>query len=335
MLLTNFFTAKRCRGRPKKEGNLPKDSITATLITPSLHKQKQSKKCKDTPPPNKPKEKPSEKIPRKKPSKKAKTPRNQKNWAVEPNLSKLKGVVAEWLEKCGRYFDSNGEACSLIVFSNVIGVPHSTLYHYVHCNPKKQRMVGKGVGRVSLVVQEIQEIIAQTIVRRDCSNNGMTPSECIDLVLELNPLLEGHKQAQNKFSRMLLPKYTHLLKKDPVKAQATMMKRTAITIEGQFRWHTTVDSAFEELRRRNAGRCNQTGKTFVEVMHFFILGGDETCMLAFNGIVRIVGARNKKKHELILSDSQVSITMFCTGGDRDSLMRIWRSMGQQKGQPLL
>lgn len=53
-------------------------------------------------------------------------------------------------------------------------------------------------------------------------------------------------------------------------------------------------------------------------MEHFIVGTDETCLLASaNGMVKILGDKNKKKHEKILNDSRHSITMVrcaSTGG---------------------
>jgi hypothetical protein len=59
----------------------------------------------------------------------------------------------------------------------------------------------------------------------------------------------------------------------------TTTKRSGITLSQQFRWHTTYDSALDELRRRNTGLCNKTGKTFGELIQHFIVGGDETCFM--------------------------------------------------------
>ena len=47
------------------------------------------------------------------------------------------------------------------------------------------------------------------------------------------------------------PDSKYLLKKKPVVAQATTTKRSAITYEQQWRWHTAVDSALSMLRERN------------------------------------------------------------------------------------
>jgi hypothetical protein len=68
-----------------------------------------------------------------------------------------------------------------------------------------------------------------------------------------------------------------------------------------------------ELRNRNTGVCRKSGKAFEELMDHFILGGDETCLLASDGTVRIIGDTEKRKHEKNLGSPGVSITMYRTG----------------------
>jgi hypothetical protein len=79
------------------------------------------------------------------------------------------------------------------------------------------------------------------------------------------------------------------------------------------RWHSLIDSAYSELRRRNTGVCNKTGKTFGELMGHFLLGGDETCLLASDGVATVIGDKRKKKHEKNTADSRTSITMYRLG----------------------
>ncbi len=63
------------------------------------------------------------------------------------------------------------------------------------------------------------------------------------------------------------------------------------------------------------GLCQKSGKTFGEVMSHFIVGLDEMCIISdFNGNdALIIGSADKKKHEKILQDSHISITIVCTG----------------------
>jgi len=59
-----------------------------------------------------------------------------------------------------------------------------------------------------------------------------------------------------------------------------------------------------------------SGPAFRELMPHFILGSDEACHLASDGgKVKVFGDKGKHKHEKILADSRVSITILRTGGD--------------------
>ena len=95
-------------------------------------------------------------------------------------------------------------------------------------------------------------------------------------------------------------------------AQASTVKRSAITVEQQYRWHTTVDQAIQFLRENNTG-LTPDGKSFGEVMRYFMFGGDETCFLASNGEVKIVGDKQKLKHEVQTAGSRTSITVYRCG----------------------
>jgi hypothetical protein len=57
----------------------------------------------------------------------------------------------------------------------------------------------------------------------------------------------------------------------------------------------------------------KNGKTRGEVSSYFVLGADETCLLASTGKRQIIGDKMKKKHEINMQSSRVSITMLRTG----------------------
>ena len=51
------------------------------------------------------------------------------------------------------------------------------------------------------------------------------------------------------------------------------------------------------------GYAKNIGNTFRELMQYFVLGLDETCiMVDAVGNIRIIGATNRKKHQKILAD---------------------------------
>jgi hypothetical protein len=66
----------------------------------------------------------------------------------------------------------------------------------------------------------------------------------------------------------------------------------------QFRWFKNYEKALALLREKNTGVCNKTGKQFGEVIEHFILGADETCLIAdADGDLRILGEAGNRKHE--------------------------------------
>jgi len=160
-----------------------------------------------------------------------------------------------------------------------------------------------------------QQFAADVIACRDRGNNPFTIAESIDLVQELNPDLT-QKQASWHFHQALWPSHPDQLKPHIVKAQATTTKRSNINLHQQYRWFVCYESAIAELRRHNTGCCRLTGKTFGELIQFFICGSDETCFQASkDGSLYIVGASGRKKHEKKVHDSHVctSITLYWVG----------------------
>eukprot|EP00961_Rhodomonas_salina_P138502 1863046-Rhodomonas_salina.1 len=98
-----------------------------------------------------------------------------------------------------------------------------------------------------------------------------------------------------------------------VRAQATTTKCSAVTVTQQWRWHSAFDNVIRQLKVLNTGLCKRSGKPFDEVIEHFIVGGDETCLLASAGEVSVLGDKEKKKHEITTHDSRVSITMYRVG----------------------
>ena len=97
------------------------------------------------------------------------------------------------------------------------------------------------------------------------------------------------------------------MKQKPVKAQNTTSKHSQCTVAQQFRWFKLYEKALFFLRTKNTGVCNKTGKSFVELIDHFILGSDETNLIAdADGKLRIVGEKGKKKHEKKVSLSRIN-----------------------------
>jgi len=196
----------------------------------------------------------------------------------------------------------------------VVNIPYYTFKQYTATDHAKRRKVGNQVGREALLPPgDQQEFLADVLARKDRANNGADPKEAVDKIQELNHGL-SRSQARDHLNRTLLPNHPTMLKPKPRVAQQTTTKRSAITLIQQFRWHTTYEHALNELRRLNTGVCRLTGKTFGEVIHHFITGGNETCFSASEDrSVRVIASANKTKHEKKTAHSRVSITMYRTG----------------------
>eukprot|EP00978_Attheya_sp_CCMP212_P031727 scaffold120920_cov35-Attheya_sp.AAC.1 len=297
--LSSIFNKVRKRGRPKKSP-LQNDVVISKKSRPKVVAAIFN-----------PKKRRAEKAPAPIPKKKSTVSRS--NWGKGEGLQMMTKAVQEWNERSGRYFDSNGEDRSLKVFANVVGIPYDSFKKYVcSSSAKSKRELGKQGGKRSLLDANSQRFIADVIARHDRGNDGKSTSESIDIVMNMNPKI-SRKQAADVFNRTIRPNNKDLLTQNNVTAQATTTKRSAITIPQQYRWFKTYHNALNELRLRNTGLCKLSGKTFGEVIHHFIFGGDESCMMASAGELSIVGSMDRKKHEKKIADSRVSITLYRTG----------------------
>jgi hypothetical protein len=193
-----------------------------------------------------------------------------------------------------------------------MGIPESTLRPYTSKDIKKRKSLGAKPGRPSVVKREVSDFVAQLAVRADRANDGMTLADTKAVLSDLQTNLSD-KQVANYASRTFFSKHKDMLKR-PVIAQATTTKRSCCTVEEQFRWFKQYEDALNFLRQKNTGVCRRTGKTFGELIAYFIVGGDESGFIAnADGTVRIVGDRSKSKHEKNCADSRSSITLYRTG----------------------
>jgi hypothetical protein len=209
-----------------------------------------------------------------------KVKKRRTNWGEDPAKVKLDAAIKEWEGRKGQCApDRSGGPLTLREFSTLCNIPYDTFKKYV-ANSNKRRVSGRSVGRAPLVGKQDQRFLADVMARKDRANDGANPSEAIDLVQEL-ALSLLQEQARRPLKRTLIPHHPEQVKHNPVVAQATTRtKRSTITLEQQFCWHTTYEGALNELRERNMGKCRLTGKTYGELIQYFISGGDETCFMA-------------------------------------------------------
>ena len=96
--------------------------------------------------------------------------------------------------------------------------------------------------------------------------------------------------------------------------QATTSDRTNINVAQQYIWHSLMDDIYKQTREKNTGVCAVNGKTFGEVVPHYVVGLDEMCIMGdAHGSCEIIGSMDKNKHEKLLQDGQVSVTVIRTG----------------------
>jgi len=98
-------------------------------------------------------------------NKKVKT--NRTNWAKGYVKVKLDLMVNDFLKKEGTALDENSEALSLRAFSNISGIPYSTMKKYVCVNAEKCHKTGHQVGNAPLLSHVDQHFTADVLVRMD------------------------------------------------------------------------------------------------------------------------------------------------------------------------
>lgn len=231
------------------------------------------------------------------------------NWSKGDDLKRLTTAVDNWLQKQGELLSADPNM-SLHTYAKRVNIPKATLGHYIHPDPSKRRRLGSQAGQPSLVDSETQKFLVDVMRRRDRGNDGMNRREAVAMLQDLKPDL-SRQQLSDTFRNTVRRNHSSELT-NIVKAQASTTKRGQITVAQQFRWHQAVDSAFRQLREWNTGALSD-GRTFAEVMAHFVAGGDETCFLASAGDVKIIGDKQKKKHELASANSRVSTTIYRVG----------------------
>ena len=237
------------------------------------------------------------------------------NWSKGENAKILAKAVGDWLEKKGDAVDANGESVQLKPYSVIVGIPYRTLVSYTKEDPSKRRQLGAATGPSPILDTSDTKFMSDVLRRADRGNEGMSRAEAINTIQELVPGVSkqtGSRLLTNHILRNVDNK--GLLKSNLVVAQATTTKRSAITLQQQWRWHTTVDNALDQMREKNQGTCKLTGKTFGELIGYFIIGGDEACFMAnAKGDGRVIGSADIKKQEKNFDDCRASITAYRTG----------------------
>lgn len=231
------------------------------------------------------------------------------NWALPENIERLKAAVHDWHNKTGEWLSLTPDM-SFHMYCCCVGIPKGTLHDYVHPDRSRRKALGVSVGRPQLIDDDTQAFAVDVLRRRDRGNEGMNNREAVELVHDLKPELKL-EQVADVLRKTIRPTNKKVLT-SIVKAQASTSNRSQITVPQQYRWHMTVESALDFCRKHNTG-LTPDGKTFEEVSDAFFCGGDETCFLASAGDVKIIGDKQKKKHEVHTANSRVSTTVYRVG----------------------
>ena len=208
--------------------------------------------------------------------------------------------------------DKHGNNVSMSRIAAKHNINGRTFRNYINNGGKSNKP-----GRKSIVPPEDEEFIVQHTVRHDTANDGLT---CGQIIQNLQSLRAGTdqeitmQQSKNWVYRTFFNNNPDRIKSNLVKAQKTTSKRSELSVAHQYRWFKNVEAALNFLREKNTGVCRKTGKTFGELIDHFLIGADETCMMAdSNGDLKIVGSKGMKKHEKKVSENRGSITMFWSG----------------------
>lgn len=221
--------------------------------------------------------------------------------------NKMSEAVEEWFSLPPEQRKSKAK------FARDRGLGTQSFTRRVRDDPKKRLAVDAKAGRKSLLSSNAAEFLVQHTILADRANNGFAPADVVENLLEMQPQI-APEQARNYVKRTFKKMAKGRLKPRPVKAQKTTSKRSQITAAQQYRWLTNYQKALTFLREKNTGLCNETGKTFGEVIDHFIVGGDETNLQADDaGNLYIFGETGRKKHEKRAGEFRTSITMYRTG----------------------
>ena len=207
---------------------------------------------------------------------------------------------------------------------------HGNLDVFARRDSKKERGTKNGH---MLTTEEDREFIQKVVKMRDENNNGVAWTEVISLIMTLT--CASRIRGTNHFNYLRWKKMLPDLKNHgkTQAAQRTTTKRSNVNTEKLLHWHGTIDEALEEQKR-----LNKYDPHFLGLVDHFMMNLDESSMVASNGVLRVVGSAEKRKHEKITDDNRDSISTIRVGssagadGPRIYLTQgkkwMWRHCGE-------
>ncbi len=151
---------------------------------------------------------------------------------------------------------------------------------------------------------------------RDEMNKGMTRKEMITLMSELFSV--SSKAAENHFDYLIKSKQFPELKQGGrvVSAQVTTTNYTAITTQKLLWTYNTIQLAWAKQAKFNGWNVcpslliqNEGGVDDKKIRDFFTVNLEETCFMASEGHLQVIGSVAKIKHEKNTANSRQSITV--------------------------
>ena len=113
----------------------------------------------------------------------------------------------------------------------------------------------------------------------------------MEAIIVLNSSLTIN-QTWNHYTNTFFDKYKDILT-GKVKAQKIATHWMGISVAHKYRWHIHFDNVFKFLSDKNTGTL-LCGRAFVKVFEYFSLGCDETCCIASECHICVVGGKEKR-----------------------------------------
>jgi hypothetical protein len=207
--MTPFFSAKKSPGRPAKK--TPKSGRPAAEKAPAPAAAQEAAAVKP----------------------KAKKPKaTRTSYSKGEGLMKMTNAIAAWEVE---QLKTPEARMSMHLFAEVYDIPFITLQTHITPNDSKHIKLGSGVGRKPILDDQWEAVIVDVLILKDRANEGASVGEAVN-ILELMCPEYSRKQLDQASRRTVRPQYSERTT-DPIAAQATTTKRTAITPAQQWRWN--------------------------------------------------------------------------------------------------
>lgn len=200
-----------------------------------------------------------------------KVKKTRRSWSSGERLQLLTQAMQDWAAEKAK---PKASQQSMRDFAKCKSIPFSTFQEHAVPDTNKRRKLGSGVGAKPLITQLTANVVVDTLIRKDRANQGEGVSGAIDMIEELQPGL-SRKQISLSFRRTVRPKFKHRLT-NPVAAQHSTTKRSAITVAQQFRWHKVMILCFPSI----ISSC-VTSFFFCSVHRFCVFGTSGTKHYSF------------------------------------------------------